>query len=148
MTVKILIISGALVLVLLFFLLKMVKKMHVAKAKELLERYKGRNILALKYGANFFGQESLGYTQVRGNCSLIIMGDEIVSEMWLPKRILRIPAASVISFETPKSYLGKSRGVRLLKVVFTNENGLKDSAAWRVRNLDETVQLLRSIILN
>jgi hypothetical protein len=142
--VKILLVVSALVL--LYILSKAAGKAQVIKAKELLERFRDKKVVSVKSNANFFGQESLGYSQMRGNCSLVITEDEIFSEMWLPKRSFTIPVASIVSIETPKSFLGKSRGRSLLKVVFTNESGLNDSAAWQVRDLSETVELLKTLV--
>jgi len=144
MPVKILMVVVALAL--LYLLLKAAGKAQTKEAEELLERFRDKKVVTVKSGANFFGQESLGYSQMRGNCSLVITEDEIFSEMWLPKRSFTIPVASIVSIETPKSFLGKSRGRPLLKVVFTNENGVNDSAAWQVRGLSETVKLLRDIV--
>jgi len=142
--VKTLLVMSALVLV--YVLLKAAGKAQAKRAQELLDKFREKKVVSVKAGANFFGQQSLGYSQVRGNCSLVITEDEIFSEMWLPKRSFTIPVASIVSIETPKSFLGKSRGRPLLKVVFTNENGVKDSAAWQIRDLTETVKLLRNLV--
>jgi len=144
MPVIVLLVSSALAL--LYVLLKAARKAQTKKAEELLERFRGRKVVSVKSSANFFGQESLGYSQMRGNCSLVITEDEIFSEMWLPKKTITIPITSVVSIETPKSFLGKSRGRPLLKVVFTNKNGLNDSAAWQVSDLSETVKLLKTLV--
>lgn len=39
------------------------------------------------------------------------------------------------SIETPKSHLGKTKFRHLLKVVFKNEKGEIDSAAWLLKNI-------------
>ena len=127
MPVIILLVASALAL--LYVLLKAARKAQTKKAEELLERFRGRKVVSVKSSANFFGQESLGYSQ-----------------MWLPKKTITIPITSVVSIETPKSFLGKSRGRPLLKVVFTNKNGLNDSAAWQVSDLSETVKLLKTLV--
>jgi len=144
MPVIILLVVSALAL--LYILLKAARKAQTKKAGELLERFSDRKVVSVKSNANFFGQESLGYSQMRGNCSLVITEDEIFSEMWLPKKSITIPITSVVSIETPKSFLGKSRGRPLLKVVFINKNGLNDSAAWQVSDLSETVKLLKTLV--
>ena len=85
--------------------------------------------------ASFFGQQSRGPGQIRGNGTLILTESELIFEMWLPRREFRIPLASIESLENPKSFLGKSRFTPLLKVVFNDQQGSKDSMAWQVRDL-------------
>ncbi len=57
--------------------------------------------------------------------------------MWKPKKELNIPVKSIIEVTNPKSHLHRSVFKPLLKVIFRNENGEKDSAAWYVRNLEK-----------
>ena len=85
--------------------------------------------------ANFFGLESRGPAQIRGNGFLGLSDDELVFVMWLPRRTIRIPRASMSSIDRPRSHLGKTVGHPLLKILFTNAEGQTDSAAWLVRDL-------------
>ncbi len=85
--------------------------------------------------ANFFGQESLGKTQLRGNGTMAITADGITFERWLPRKQFHIPAASIQRVETPRWFLGKSYGRPLLQVVYTGENGQTDSITWYVPDL-------------
>src|SRR5258706_16044974 len=77
--------------------------------------------------ASFFGQESLGGGQGRGNGTLIITGSELVFIRWLPGKEFVIPLKSIAGLETPSSFLGKTRFTPLLKVNFTNDHGQPDS---------------------
>jgi hypothetical protein len=90
--------------------------------------------------AGFFGQQSRGAMQIRGNGTLILTDSELIFEMWLPSREFRIPLASIESLENPMSFLGKSRFTPLLKIVFIDERGNKDSMAWQVRDLSGWMQ--------
>jgi hypothetical protein len=82
--------------------------------------------------ASFFGQESEGKTQMRGNGVLALLPDQLVFERMAARRDYVIPLAQVTQIENPKSYLGKSRGVPLLKVVWQDDAGKTDSMAWQV----------------
>lgn len=90
--------------------------------------------------ASFFGQRSRGVTQIRGNGTLILTNSDLIFEMWLPRREYRIALASIESLENPKSFLGKTRFVPLLQVVFHNESETKDAMAWQVRDLHGWMQ--------
>ena len=90
--------------------------------------------------ASFFGQQSRGVTQIRGNGTLILTDSDLIFEMWLPRREYRIALASIESLENPKSFLGKTRFVPLLQVVFHHESETKDAMAWQVRDLHGWMQ--------
>ena len=85
--------------------------------------------------ANFFGVESRGAGQIRGNGCLAATEDEVLFLMWLPRRQLRIPRDRITLIERTGSHLGKTVGRPLLLVRFTRDDGHADSAAWLVRDL-------------
>lgn len=97
------------------------------------KRYPGAR--QIERAASFFGQESRGVTQMRGNGTLILTDSELIFEMWVLNREFRIPLRSIQSLENPTSFLGKSRFTPLLKVVYINEQGETDSMAWQVPDL-------------
>jgi hypothetical protein len=85
--------------------------------------------------ALFFGQQSRGVRQMRGNGTLIVTDSDIIFQQWVPSREFRIPLSAIQAIENPSSFLGKWQGVPLLKVSFLNESGHTDSMAWRVGDL-------------
>ncbi|HUW89002.1 MAG TPA: hypothetical protein VMV43_00635 [Candidatus Nanopelagicaceae bacterium] len=60
--------------------------------------------------------------------------------MWHPKKVLQIPTSAILKVEITKSFLHKSVLRKLLKVVFLNENGEEDAAAWWVSSLDKWIE--------
>lgn len=86
-------------------------------------------------GALFFGQQSRGVGQMRGNGTLIVTDSVIIFQQWVTGREFRIPFSAIQSIENPSSFLGKWQGVPLLKINFLNDNGEADAIAWRVRDL-------------
>jgi len=113
----------------------MTRKLQARQVTEVLRKFGDKQISGVRYCANFFGQESLGYMQVRGIGVLVLTEDELFFEMLLPKREFRIAVASIHSIETPKSHLGKTKGRPLFKVIFQNEKGQEDSMAWSIKDL-------------
>ena len=93
--------------------------------------------------ANLFGVQSGGMKQIRGNGILLLTASQIYFRMLLPRRELLVPLRSVTSVETPKSFLGKTKGRKLLKVDFRNDTGGTDSAAWLVQDLEKWVETIR-----
>lgn len=122
------------------------KKAHEACLKNVDEDLAGKAVKYAEDKANFFGQESLGITQVRGNGILRITEDEIYFHMLMPARVFRFPIENITAVETPKSFLGKTKFVPLLKVAFTNDEGSSDSAAWLVSDLSEAKNLIEQNI--
>jgi hypothetical protein len=85
--------------------------------------------------ANFFGRESRGVLQLRGNGCLALSDDTLAFAMWFPRRTLVVPRASITAVEATDSHLGKRIGRPLLRIRFTGPDGEPDAAAWYVRDL-------------
>ncbi|MFH2061193.1 MAG: hypothetical protein ABIJ59_20195 [Pseudomonadota bacterium] len=109
------------------------KKGLIQKIKEITQN---ENIVFSDISANFFGQESKKYKQVKGNGILTITNTSLMFFMLLPKKEIHIELSKIDSIEYPSSFLGKSIFKPLLKVNFIDENGQKDSAAWFVKNIE------------
>ncbi len=89
----------------------------------------GETLLAEDSRANFFGLESLGGWQLRGNGLLALTDQALVFRMLLPGRTFRIPLSDITSTELVHSHCGKSVSRHLLKVNF-RIRGLTDAMAW------------------
>ena len=94
--------------------------------------------------ALFFGQESRGATQMRGNGTLVFDTEEVVFRQWVVDRVFRVPYRAIQAVETPRSFLGKSQGVQLLKIRYRTDDGAEDSMAWRVRDLDGSMRAIEA----
>jgi hypothetical protein len=89
----------------------------------------------------FFGRASAGRGQIRGNGDLALTADELVFVMWVPRRTLRIPRPAIEAVDTPRGFLGKTSGARLLRVQWRDGDAV-DEAAWEVRDVDTWVAAL------
>jgi len=123
----------------------LVKKLFQKRISEILDKFKDKLIILSSDNSNFFGQQSRKSTQVRGNGVLILTAEDLYFEMWRPKKILQIPISSILKIEITKSFLHKSVFRKLLKVVFTNQEGEKDAAAWWVTSLDKWIEELEKL---
>jgi hypothetical protein len=93
-------------------------------------------------GALFFGQQSKGVGQMRGNGTLIITHSDIIFQQWVTNQEFRIPLRAIQSLENPTSFLGKWQGVPLLQINFLNDSGQTDAMAWRVRDLGSVQRVI------
>lgn len=126
----------------------MVARMFKKRIKEILAKFQENEIVKVSESANYFGLESKGVKQIRGNGVLILTKEKLYFEMWVrPKTIIEIPNNSIQKIESVKSHLKKSRFQKLLKVIFTTERGNVDSVAWLVRDLDEWMRFLEKMKL-
>lgn len=116
------------------------------RSSKIVESYAHLGIIKKCEGANFFGQESLGVLQVRGNGVLLLTNDELIFEYWVPKRKLRIPISKIHGLEQTKWHLKKTKGINLLKVRFTNKDNNEDSGAWWITELEDWTKLLEGMI--
>ena len=116
------------------------------RAEETLAQSQDRKILIHDTFVNFFGLESKGMKQTRGNGILILTEKELHFELYLPKQVLSIPLTHITNITTPRSHLSKSKFKPLLKIYFTTETGQNDSIAWLVKDLSLWHQHLIQII--
>ena len=123
----------------------MVKKLFQKRINEIMDKFKGKNIIISLKSANFFGQQYRKSLQTRGNGVLILTHKDLYFEMWHPKKVLQIPTSAILKVEITKSFLHKSVFKKLLKVVFRNESGEEDAAAWWVTSLDKWIEELEKV---
>lgn len=93
----------------------------------------GETVLLEDYRANFFGLESLGGWQLRGNGVLVLTDRALEFLMLWPRRRFRVPLAEVTGSFVVRSHCGKSVGRDLFKVR-VQAGGREDSLAWFVPN--------------
>lgn len=110
-----------------------------------MQKYSKRGV-RMKGNANFFGIESHGTMQIRGNGILLLTDTDLVFEMFQPTREFRIPLAKIEKIELAESHLTKTVFQPLLKVYFTNEAGDVDSVAWWLVNPTEWKNLVEQCI--
>ncbi|MFP4321758.1 MAG: hypothetical protein ACLFTK_04825 [Anaerolineales bacterium] len=91
-------------------------------------------LLETRYGANFFGQQSVGVVAIRGNGTLLLTNERLYFLMWFPRKEISISLAQITGVEAPRSFLGKSKALPLLQVNFLNEAGEADAAAWLIKD--------------
>ena len=127
----------------------MVAKLFKKRKEEIMKKFEGKKVIGTFGSANFFGVESKGIRQVRGNGVLVLTEEMLYFEMWVkPKTIIEIPIKSIKKIDIVKSHLHKSKFRPLLKVIYTNEIGEHDSIAWMVNNLEEWRNALEKLILH
>ena len=118
-------------------------RLRAAKASDQMERELARQPTRMKGRVRFFGRASAGTGQMRGNGDLALTAEDLVFVMWVPRRTLRIARPAITGVDTPRGFLGKTSGHRLLRVHW-QENGVVDEAAWEVRDVDAWVAALGS----
>ncbi len=132
MLVVILSLSAVNIVGFLFWLRKVFRQ----RREEVEKRFLHQKIMRQHHFAHFYGLESVGFFQMRGNGVLVMTADELYFLLALPRREFRIPLETITSVSNPWSHLGKSNFCKLLRVDFSN-GGKKDAIAWMVgRDVD------------
>lgn len=139
-TIAIVVIVG--VLLLLFVVFSLVRQLAAERARAAQERFPNARLLLPN--VNFFGQESAGVMQGRGNGTLVLTDSELYFERWVPRKEYRIPLAAIDSLETPTAFLGKTMFRPLLRVNFKNDAGQMDAMAWLVPDLEGTMRTIEA----
>lgn len=141
MTLAIVIIASVLIPLIVIF--ATVWRLLSRRAEAVRQRFP--NAIAVVPGANFFGQESKGVLQTRGNGTLVLTDTELYFEKFIPRQEIHIPLSTIQRIETAKSHLGKTVFRPLLKVVYQNEAGQPDSIAWLVPDVEGLKQQLEAL---
>ncbi len=101
---------------------------------------RGKNVIRLDWGANYFGRQAGGRGQVRGNGALILTGRELIFILAYPRRETVIPLTGITGVSLARSHRGRTIFQKLLKVEFAAEPGAvtsdpnpgADAIAWSV----------------
>ena len=120
-------------------------KIFSKRINEIMQKYSKQGV-RMKGNANFFGIESHGVMQIRGNGFLLLTNTDLVFGMFRPTRDFLIPLAKIEKIELAESHLTKTVFQPLLKVYFTNEEGDADSVAWWLANPREWKNVLEKCI--
>lgn len=104
------------------------------RARADVEVLRGRTPTIIDEAALFFGLESKGPVQLRGNGCLVLVDDELVFLQWVTDRVVRVRLADVIAVDTARGHLGKRIARDLLRVRWRVDGG-EESAAWFVHDL-------------
>jgi hypothetical protein len=89
--------------------------------------------------AQSFGLRSKGPAQWRGAGYLALFDDELVFVQAIASNHVRAKRSDIIGVTTPRSFLGKSQGVKLLAVEWRTGEGGTEQVALRVPDLDAWV---------
>ncbi len=143
---SIIIFAGAFCLIAIAFLLILRNVIH-SRITIIYAKYQLQDAIIVTKNANFFGQKSLSYRQIRGNGVLALTSDKLFFEMWLPKKGIEIPIKRITNIDNPIQFLGKTELRSLLKVTFINQNGQTDSAAWQISELDHWMNELHKLLI-
>ena len=95
------------------------------------------SIVLLDTGANFYGLQSLGGAQLRGNGGLVLTSDQLLFLMLIPQRDFRIPISAVTGTGLVTSHCGKTSFRTLLQVSWHSETttGVQtETGAWLVQD--------------
>jgi hypothetical protein len=98
------------------------------------------SIVLLDTGANFYGLQSLGGLQLRGNGGLVLTSDHLLFLMLIPQRDFRIPISAVIRTSLVTSHCGKTSFRTLLQVSWHSETttgGQPETGAWLVQDPEQ-----------
>jgi hypothetical protein len=98
--------------------------------------------------AQSFGLRSKGAAQWRGAGYLALFDDELVFVQAIASNHVRAKRSDIIGVTTPRSFLGKTQGVRLLAVEWRTGEGSTEQVALRVPDLDAWVEDLGGVTGN
>ena len=129
----------------LIALFSWLKKAKQKQTETLKKRFSGKAILC-QSSANFFGQQSKGYKQSRGNGALIMTANELYFSLLIPANEITISIKDIQKIRAGKSFLGKSKFKALLIIDYIVD-GNSDSVAWLVSDLPKWTDEINKLIV-
>ncbi|MBN1139588.1 MAG: hypothetical protein JXM73_23630 [Anaerolineae bacterium] len=106
-------------------------RMRAAGERRVRERFGAEPILRVDPVVNFFGLESGGVVQVRGNGVLALSRDGLWFSRYAPRMDITIRRQDILAVSLVSSHLGKTVARPLFHVRFASQ-GREDAAAWFV----------------
>lgn len=106
-----------------------------AQAKQRIYEMAAGRVPTRQGQARTFGIRSRGRTQARGNGGLFLFDDELIFVQLVGGTDVRIPRDKIVGIQTPRGFLGKTTGAKLLEVTWKTEHGT-DAAAFQLPDLD------------
>ncbi len=118
----------------LFVLLKLLFSYTRKKLENhILKKFDKNDILGATTDANFFGEQSKGAKQLRGNGALILTKDQLYFARAVPFKEYTIPLKSVSKVSLPNSFNGRSILSTLLCIQYKTGSE-SDAIAWAVKD--------------
>ncbi|MBD2544623.1 hypothetical protein [Planktothricoides raciborskii] len=122
------------------------KQMKTSGVERIQERFPTEQIILKETTANFFGLESRGSFQIRGNGVLVLTQDELWFSRFIKREDITIPTNTIQAVRLVDSHLGKRiLGRQLIYVQFQGAGGL-DSAAWLVADPNRWQSAIASLL--
>lgn len=106
--------------------------------------FAGIEVLRKDPMANYFGLESKGGKQVRGNGALVLTADELWFRRIGSSEPLRVARGAITETSVVRSHAGKTVGRPLVRVAFDGPQG-PDSAAWYVADAEAWAAAVRPV---
>lgn len=124
------------------------KQLQTSGTQRIQERFPTEQIVLSETSANFFGLESRGSLQFRGNGVLVLTQDELWFSRFIMREDITIPTNTIQAVRLVDSHLGKRiLGRQLIYVQFQGAGGL-DSAAWLVADPNRWQSAIASLLEN
>jgi hypothetical protein len=135
--------SVAAALVFLIVLLRWAQR-GIAAARANLTAIAAGRTARRQSSAQSFGIRSKGAGQLRGAGYLALFDDELVFVQAIADNHVRAKLGDIVGVTTPRSFLGKTQGVRLLAIEWRTGDAT-DQVALRVPDLDAWVEALGGV---
>lgn len=106
------------------------------------QRLAGEEVILLTPGANFIAIQSEGIGAVSGNGGLALTRERLWGFRAVPLREFSIPLSDLVAVETPRSFMGKSYGRKMLVFEFRTPRGRHDKIGFYVKEFPDWIEAL------
>jgi len=97
------------------------------------QKFDKEEIIGMTTSANFFGKQSKGGKQLRGNGAFVLTKNQVCFIRAVPFKEYVIPLKSITEVSLPNSFNGRSVFSKLLCIQYKTDSG-QDAMAWAMKD--------------
>ena len=117
--------------------------MQRIEARRVLSKFSKDSVLFMSFGVNYFGLESESGGPARSSGTLALIRDGLYYRARHANRELFIPGGTITNIEIIDQHKGKPLHQKVVGIIFLNQEGKVDRAAFRIPNPARWVNAIR-----
>ena len=126
-------------------LLLFLKKTQDEAEANFKRKFHDKDVQFLDKNALYVARESDGYSHFRGMGYLVLTDEVLYFERQLDKKTIEIPVKSILKVERTRRLGAQSPGKLMLKIRFETQSGKEDAIAWKVKDLEQWIEIINKV---
>jgi hypothetical protein len=121
--------------------------MRRVETNRITQKFKQEDIYMMSFGVNYFGLESDPGKVINSSGAMVLAKEGLYYRARYSSRELFIPGGTITNIEVDNTHKGKDLHQYALAIVFINNNGKVDRAAFRVPHPNKWTTAIKEIFI-